>query len=146
MNTTTLGIALGLAVTALSVPALADTGHQKHEGHATAGQHGRPDLGESTLDGLLGQLDETMKSITVAIGKGELSNIHNLSSDLSRVVKSIPAKVETEKKPRVEGTVRNIAALSDELHVVADRKDEAQVKAKFERLQRLVALLQTQAR
>lgn len=146
MNTMTLKIALGLALTAFSVPALADSGHQGHEGHAAGGQHDRADLGERTLDELIGQLNETMKSITAAVEKGELSNIHNLSSDLSRAVKAIPPKVEAGKRTRVEGTARNIATLSDELHFVADKNDKAQVEVKFERLQRLVALLETQTR
>lgn len=146
MKIVNMRIALAFTLSVFAVPALADNGDQGHKGQATDAHHGAADTGERTLDELFGKLDETMKSIADAIGRDELSNIHNLSSDLSRVVNAVPSKVEPGKRTRVEGTVRNIAALSDELHVVADRKDKSQVEAKFERLQRLVALLESQAR
>jgi hypothetical protein len=127
-----------------SLPALAESGHG-HEGGAASHAHGEgADLSAKTLDELLGKVDDTMNAIAGAIARHELSGIHDLSSELSALTKVIPGKAAADKKQRVEGTSRNIAALSDELHVAADKKDKASLDSSFKKLQGLVALLKTQ--
>ena len=99
-----------------------------------------PDTAEGILKAIHtehGELAETVKN-------KKLADVHHHAFAIRDLAKALPAKAEADKKKQVEGTVKNIAKLADDLDKAGDDGKQAETEALLKKLDGVLKVLSAQ--
>lgn len=99
-----------------------------------------PDTAEGILKaihGEHGELAETVKN-------KKLADVHHHAFAIRDLAKALPAKAVADKKKQVEGAVRNISKLADDLDKAGDDGKQAETEALLKKLDGVLKVLDAQ--
>lgn len=131
------------AAFAFTTPAAFADDKGKHAEHAK-GEHDMkmPD----TAEGIVAEIHKHHGEITTTVQAKQLKTVHEHSEAITMLAKALPAKVPADKKARVEGSVKNIAKVADDLHDAADGGDQAKTEAALKKLDGVLKALDAQVK
>ncbi len=147
MNIKYFKLAVVAAYLVASSVAFAGPGHEHgSDDHSQEHTHGGggEDLHDKSAEELFTSLEGTVEKVTAAVNSRELGKLHDLTGDISHLVSHIAEKVSADKQVRVTGSIHNILAITSELHLAADKNDQATAEQKLKRLQGMMAVLKGQ--
>ncbi len=141
---------VSLAFLAGTSTALADTGHahdtshteRKQNVHAT--EHAAAETGPQSVGDILQAVHGKHKELAEVVASKKLDDVHHLAFAIRDLAKPLAEKVSPDRRPKVEGTVNNIAKLADELDASGDAGDQAKTEANLKKLDGTLKLLEAQ--
>ena len=74
----------------------------------------------------------------------KLADVHHHAFAIRDLAKALPAKAEKAKKAQVEGAVKNIAKLAEDLDKTGDAGDQAGTEANLKKLDGVLMALDRQ--
>ena len=99
-----------------------------------------PDTAEGILKAIHtehGELAETVKN-------KKLADVHHHAFAIRDLAKALPAKAAADKKKQVEGTVKNISKLAEDLDKAGDDGKQAETEALLKKLDGVLKVLSAQ--
>ena len=97
-----------------------------------------------TVDGIFKEIHKHHGELAEVVKSKKLADVHHHAFAIRDLAKALPAKAEADKKPKVEGTVKNISKLADDLDKSGDDGDQAKTEANLKKLDGLLKALSTQ--
>ena len=128
---------IGLANFNLSSVYAADK--DAHEEHAE-GKMKIPD----TAEGIFKAIHEHHVELATTVKSKKLADVHHHAFAIRDLANGLPAKVAADKKARVEGSVKNIAKLADDLDKTGDANNQAATEANLKKLDGVLMALEKQ--
>ena len=134
-------LAMGLCA-AIGFTGLTATTASAQEGHEhKAGEKAKiPD----TVEGIWKEIHEHHAELKEIVEKKQLEKVHETAFEIRDLAKALVPKAPADKKTQVEGTVKNIAKLAEDLDASGDAKDQAKTEANLKKLDGLLKVLGTQ--
>ncbi len=111
---------------------------EKHEEHG--GKIKIPD----TVEGIFKEIQKHHHELAEVVKGKKLAEVHHHAFAIRDLANALPAKAEASKKTQVEGTVKNIAKLAEELDKTGDAGNQAGTEANLKKLDGILKLLHTQ--
>ena len=145
MKTTVTYTIVSLAFAAGTTVARADAGnaqatsHVEHEAHAHAA-----DAAPNSVEDILHAIHGKQGELAEVVASKKLDGVHHLAFTIRDLAKPLAEKVSADRRPKVEGTINNIAKLADELDASGDAGDQAKTEANVKKLDGTVKLLEAQ--
>jgi hypothetical protein len=131
-----MGLCAAIGFTGLTTStALAQEGHEHKAGEAKI-----PD----TVEGIWKEIHEHHAELKEIVEKKQLEKVHETAFEIRDLAKALVPKAPADKKTQVEGTVKNIAKLAEDLDASGDAKDQAKTEANLKKLDGLLKVLGTQ--
>lgn len=118
----------------------AEQGHQ-HEEHAE--QKGKIKVPD-TVEGIFKEVHKHHHTLADVVKNKKLAEVHHHAFAVRDLANALPAKAASDKKIQVEGTVKNIAKLAEDLDKTGDAGDQAKTEANLKRLDGLLKALDAQ--
>lgn len=139
--------AFGIIAIGMSHPAFADAGHS--HGESPAGGHSRGgQVGSFSSVGQAWKAVETaIENSEKSIEAGNFKPIHEATEQMDGALKYLQAAggiADNDKKMRAEAALKQMLALSGELHVAADAGDAAKSSQTLKKLQGAMKLVEIQ--
>lgn len=134
-----LGASAALAITAINAPSAFAREGEEHEAKTVTKV---PDSAEGILQEIHkhhGELAEVVKS-------KQLAEVHHHAFAIRDLANALAAKVAAEKKPRVEGSAKNIARLAEDLDKTGDANDQDGTETNLKKLDGVLMVLEKQAK
>ena len=116
------------------------------EGHA----HGEHAEKESTIkipetvEGIFKAIHEQHAHLAETVKNKKLADVHHIAFAIRDLANALPTKAAADKKTQVEGTVKNIAKLADDLDASGDANDQTKTEANLKKLDGLLKVLHAQ--
>jgi len=98
----------------------------------------------ATAEGILKAIHEKHAELTKTVAAKKLADVHHIAFAIRDLSKALPPKAEATKKTQVEGTVKNIAKLAEDLDKSGDDGDQAKTEANLKRLDGVLKVLSAQ--
>ncbi len=130
--TTSLCAAFGLAGT--SIVSAEEGGHEKKTEMKV------PD----TTEGILAEIKKHDEELAATVKNKKLEDVHHHAFAIRDLAKALPAKAPADKKARVEGAVKNISKLAEDLDESGDGGDQAKTEANLKKFDAVLAQLMGQ--
>ena len=133
-----IGACAVFAITSISTP----TSFAAEKEHAEKGKVAVPDTAEAIMAAIHkhhGELDAVVKS-------KKLADVHHHAFAIRDLANGLPAKVAADKKARVEGSVKNIAKLAEDLDNTGDANNQAGTEANLKKLDGVLQALESQVK
>lgn len=135
-----LSAAIGLMGAAATSVSAADHDHGSGGHHAAAGENMKV---PETVDGIFAQIHEHYEMLEAAVEGKKLSDVHHLAFAIRDLSNALVAKAPADKKKQVEGAMKNIAKLADDLDASGDAGDQAKTEANLKKLDGVLKVLMT---
>jgi hypothetical protein len=131
----------------LNAPVLLADDHTSHiQGggghHAQAEKVVIPD----DIQGIWGAIHEKHEHLIETVQNKKLADVHQIAFAIRDLAKALPDKVSSDKKPRVEGAVQNIAKIAEALDRTGDAGDQKGTEANLRRLEGILKTLEAQVK
>jgi Skp family chaperone for outer membrane proteins len=115
--------------------------HKEGEKHEEKGAKAKiPD----TVEGIFKEIHEHHAHLAETVKSKKLADVHHLAFAIRDLANALPAKAAADKKTQVQGTVKNIAKLAEDLDASGDANDQAKTEANLKKLDGLIKVLETQ--
>ena len=113
-----------------------------HEGH----DHGAKQNVSvpETAAGIMKEIHKQHELIAAAVAAKNLKGVHDPIEALPALAKALPDKVAADKKTRVQGSVNNLAKVTDTLHHAADAGDQTKAEAELKKMEGVLQALDQQ--
>lgn len=123
----------------LASPAILAAEHEKPE-------HGTRVVVPETVDGIMTAIHTKHGQLGDVVKAKKLADVHHHAFEIRDLANALPAKVAADKKPRVEGAVKNIAKLAEDLDKSGDNNDQPGTEANLKKLDGVLMLLDKQVK
>ena len=97
-----------------------------------------------TVEGIFKEIHKHHGELAEVVKNKKLADVHHHAFAIRDLAKALPAKAEADKKKQVEGTVKNISKLADDLDKSGDDGDQAKTEANLKKLDGLLKALSAQ--
>lgn len=135
-----IGASAALAITAINAPSAFAHEGEKHEEKSETTKV--PD----TAAGILQEIHKHHGELADVVKSKKLADVHHHAFAIRDLANGLPAKVAADKKARVEGSVKNIAKLAEDLDKTGDANDQAGTEANLKKLDGVLMALDSQAK
>ena len=98
----------------------------------------------ATVEGILKAIHTEHGELAETVKNKKLADVHHHAFAIRDLAKALPAKAEADKKKQVEGTVKNIAKLADDLDKAGDDGKQAETEALLKKLDGVLKVLSAQ--
>ena len=133
-----IGACAVFAITSISTP----TGFAAEKGHAEKGKVAVPD----TAEGIMAAIHKHHGELDAVVKSKKLADVHHHAFAIRDLANGLPAKVAADKKARVEGSVKNIAKLAEDLDNTGDANNQAGTEANLKKLDGVLKALESQVK
>ncbi len=113
----------------------------EHGEHAAAG--GKIKIPD-TVEGIFKEIHKHHHTLADVVKDRKLAEVHHHAFAVRDLANALPAMAAVDKKTQVQGTVKNIAKLAEELDKSGDAGDQAKTEANLKRLDGLLKALDAQ--
>lgn len=97
-----------------------------------------------TVDGIIAAIHKHHEELADTVKSKKLADVHHHAFAIRDLANGLPAKVDADKKVRVEGSVKNIAKLAEALDKSGDANDQAATEANLKKLDGVLMVLEKQ--
>ena len=97
-----------------------------------------------TVPAIWAEIGKQQGELATVIQDKKLADVHHLAYNIRDLVAALPAKAPADKKARVEGAAKNMAALADKLDAAGDNNKQADAEAGLKQLDALLKQLKSQ--
>ncbi len=97
-----------------------------------------------TVPAIWAEINKQDADLTAAIQAKKLADVHHLAYNIRDLVAALPDKAPADKKARVEGGAKNVAALADKLDAAGDNSKQADAEAGLKQLDALLKQIKSQ--
>ena len=98
----------------------------------------------ATVEGILKAIHMEHGELAETIQKKKLADVHHHAFAIRDLAKALPAKAAADKKKQVEGAVKNISKLADDLDKAGDDGKQAVTEALLKKLDGVLKVLEAQ--
>ena len=99
-----------------------------------------------TADGIMAEIHKHHGELADVVKSKKLADVHHHAFAIRDLANGLPAKVAADKKARVEGSVKNIAKLAEDLDKTGDANDQAGTEANLKKLDGVLMALEKQVK
>ncbi len=99
-----------------------------------------------TVDGIMDAIHKAHGELADVVKSKKLKDVHVKAFAIRDLAKTLPAKVTADKKARVEGSVKNIAKLAEDLDKTGDDNDQAATESNLKKLDGVLMTLMNQVK
>ena len=99
-----------------------------------------------TADGIMAEIHKHHGELADVVKSKKLADVHLHAFAIRDLANGLPAKVAADKKARVEGSVKNIAKLAEDLDKTGDANDQAGTEANLKKLDGVLMALEKQVK
>ena len=99
-----------------------------------------------TADGIMTEIHKHHGELADVVKSKKLADVHHHAFAIRDLANGLPAKVAADKKARVEGSVKNIAKLAEDLDKTGDANDQAATEANLKKLDGVLKALDAQVK
>lgn len=136
-----------LALIGIQQPALAH-GDEKHDEAHHESTAKAPAATVVTAEEALAKIQSGMKTISALVAEGKHDILHD---EIEKIEGSIAAlkenkTLESDKKTRLESSLKQLSAQLDKVHSAADAKDAEKTKAEFRKAEGALKLVESAAK
>ncbi len=135
----TLGACAAFAFTGLT----SQTVFAAEKEHA---EHAEKMVIPATVDGIMEAIHKAHGELGEVVKAKKLADVHHKAFAVRDLANALPAKVAADKKARVEGSVKNIAKLADDLDKAGDDNNQAATEANLKKLDGVLTALAQQVK
>ena len=114
---------------------------RKHDEHAEA--KGKVKIPE-TVEGIFKAIHEHHHHLAETVKNKKLADVHHIAFAIRDLAIALPAKAPADKKTQVQGTVKNIAKLAEDLDKTGDAGNQVGTEANLKKLDGILKVLHTQ--
>jgi hypothetical protein len=97
-----------------------------------------------TSEGIFKAIHEHHTELAETVKSKKLADVHHHAFAIRDLAKALPAKAEADKKTKVEGSVKNISKLADDLDKAGDDGKQAETEALLKKLDGVLKVLDSQ--
>ena len=97
-----------------------------------------------TVPAIWTEINKHQGELTATIQAKKLADVHHHAYAIRDLVAALPAKAPADKKARVEGAAKNMAALAEKLDAAGDNNKQADAEAGLKQLDALLKQLKSQ--
>ena len=97
-----------------------------------------------TVEGIWKAIHEEHMELAETIKSKKLADVHHHAFAIRDLAKALPAKAAADKKKQVEGAVKNISKLADDLDKAGDDGKQAETEALLKKLDGVIKVLEAQ--
>ena len=97
-----------------------------------------------TVEGIFKEIHKHHGELAAVVKNKKLADVHHHAFAIRDLAKALPAKAEADKKKQVEGTVKNISKLADDLDKAGDDGKQAETEALLKKLDGVLKVLSAQ--
>ena len=99
-----------------------------------------------TADGIMTEIHKHHTELADVVKSKKLADVHHHAFAIRDLATGLPAKVAADKKARVEGSVKNIAKLAEDLDKTGDDNNQAATEANLKKLDGVLKALDAQVK
>lgn len=99
-----------------------------------------------TVDGIMTEIHKHHSELTDVVKSKKLADVHHHAFAIRDLANGLPAKVPADKKTRVDGSVKNIAKLAEDLDKSGDDNNQAATEANLKKLDGVLMVLEKQVK
>ena len=99
-----------------------------------------------TADGIMTEIHKHHGELADVVKSKKLADVHHHAFAIRDLANGLPAKVAAVKKARVEGSVKNIAKLAEDLDKTGDDNNQAATEANLKKLDGVLMALEKQVK
>ena len=99
-----------------------------------------------TADGIMTEIHKHHTELADVVKSKKLADVHHHAFAIRDLANGLPAKVAADKKARVEGSVKNIAKLAEDLDKTGDDNNQAATEANLKKLDGVLKALDAQVK
>ncbi len=99
-----------------------------------------------TVDGIMDAIHKAHGELADVVKSKKLEDVHHKAFAIRDLANTLPVKVAADKKARVEGSVKNIAKLAEDLDKTGDDKDQAATESNLKKLDGVLMILMKQVK
>ena len=96
----------------------------------------------ATVEGIFKAIHEYHVKLAETVKNKKLADVHHHAFAIRDLANALPTKAEASKKTQVEGTVKNIAKLAEDLDKTGDANNQAGTEANLKKLDGLLKVLE----
>ena len=135
----TIGACAAIALTGLTSQTAfaAEKEHAEHEAKLVI---------PATVDGIMTEIHKHHTELADVVKSKKLADVHHHAFAIRDLANGLPAKVAADKKARVEGSVKNIAKLAEDLDKTGDDNNQAATEANLKKLDGVLKALDAQVK
>ena len=111
---------------------------------ASADEKGKKVVIPGTVEGIWKTIHEEHMELAETVQKKQLADVHHHAFAIRDLAKALPAKAAADKKKQVEGAVKNIANLAEDLDKAGDDGKQAETEALLKKLDGVIKVLEAQ--
>ena len=100
----------------------------------------------ATVDGIMEAIHKAHGELAEVVKAKKLADVHHKAFAVRDLANALPAKVAADKKARVEGSVKNIAKLAEDLDKTGDANNQAATEANLKKLDGVLMALEKQVK
>ena len=97
-----------------------------------------------TAEGIFKEIHHHHMELADTVKNKKLADVHHHAFAIRDLANALPAKAPADKKTQVQGTVKNIGKLAEDLDASGDANDQAKTEANLKKLDGLIKVLETQ--
>ncbi len=97
-----------------------------------------------TTEGIFKAIHTEHMELAETVKNKKLADVHHHAFAIRDLAKALPAKAAAEKKKQVEGAVKNIAKLADDLDKAGDDGKQVETEALLKKLDGVLKVLEAQ--
>ena len=99
-----------------------------------------------TAEGIMTEIHKHHGELADVVKSKKLADVHHHAFAIRDLANGLPAKVAADKKARVEGSVKNIAKLAEDLDKTGDDNNQAGTEANLKKLDGVLKALDAQVK
>jgi hypothetical protein len=99
-----------------------------------------------TVDGIMAEIHKHHGELADVVKAKKLADVHHHAFAIRDLANGLPAKVAADKKARVDGSVKNIAKLAEDLDKTGDDNNQAATEANLKKLDGVLMVLEKQVK
>ena len=99
-----------------------------------------------TAEGIMTEIHKHHGELADVVKSKKLADVHHHAFAIRDLANGLPAKVAADKKARVEGSVKNIAKLAEDLDKTGDDNNQAATEANLKKLDGVLKALDSQVK
>ena len=126
--------------------AFAFTGLTSQTVFAAEKEHAEKMVMPETADGIMTEIHKHHGELADVVKSKKLADVHHHAFAIRDLANGLPAKVAADKKARVEGSVKNIAKLAEDLDKSGDDNNQAATEANLKKLDGVLMALEKQVK
>ena len=97
-----------------------------------------------TTEGIFKAIHMEHMELAETVKNKKLADVHHHAFAIRDLAKALPDKAEADKKTKVEGAVKNISKLADQLDKAGDDGNQADTEAHLKKLDGVIKMLEMQ--